>query len=93
MSELDWKVDDHSPLHPLAENLWVVDGSIPNMQIRRWMVVARLQNRDLVIWNAIAMDEAGMAALEALGRPAHLVVPNGWHRMQDASRIDTRTFG
>ncbi len=81
MSDIDWKVYEHGRLQPLAENVWAVDGSIPNMEIRRWMVVARLQNRDLVIWNAIAMDDAGMAALEALGRPAHLVVPNGWHRM------------
>jgi glyoxylase-like metal-dependent hydrolase (beta-lactamase superfamily II) len=89
LSDIEWKVYDHSSLQPLAENLWVVDGSIPNMEIRRWMVVARLQNRDLVIWNAIAMDPAGMAALEALGRPAHLVVPNGWHRM-DAGRFKER---
>ena len=84
-----WQVLPHDPLAPLAENLWHVEGDLPNMQLRRRMVIARLANGDLVIHNAIALDAAGMAALEALGRPAWLVVPNGWHRL-DAARFKAR---
>lgn len=84
-----WTVLPHGPLHTLAENLWWVEGDLPNMRLRRAMVVARLANGELVLHSAIALDEAGMSALEALGRPAWLVVPNGWHRL-DAARYKAR---
>lgn len=87
--DTNWKVLAHDPLRQLAENLWHVEGDLPGMPLRRHMIVARLGNGDLVIHNAIAMDDAGMAALEALGRPAWLVVPNGWHRI-DAARFKAR---
>jgi hypothetical protein len=44
------------------------------------MSVARLGSGELVIFSAIALDEAGMRNVEALGRPAFLVVPNPFHR-------------
>jgi hypothetical protein len=45
------------------------------------MTVARLRNGDLVIYSAIALDEAEMRSLEAFGRPRYLVVPSDIHRM------------
>jgi hypothetical protein len=57
----------------------MVDGVLGN--IRRVMVVVRLADRRLVIWNGIALDEPEMKELEAWGTPAFLVVPNGLHRM------------
>ena len=84
-----WQVLPHDPMVALAENLWRVEGDLPGMALRRTMTVARLQGGDLVIHSAIAMDEPAMAELEALGRPAWLVVPNGWHRM-DAPRYKAR---
>ena len=84
-----WQVLRHDPMTALAENMWRVEGDLPGMSLRRTMIVARLVNGDLVIHNAIAMDEAAMAELEALGRPAWLVVPNGWHRL-DAARFKAR---
>lgn len=89
MSETDWQVLPHGDLEPLAENLWRVVGDLPNMDLQRTMVVARTPDGALVLHSAIAMDEARMAALEALGRPAWLVVPNGWHRL-DAARYKAR---
>jgi hypothetical protein len=77
----DWKVIEHGPLEQLAENLWWVLGAIPGLPFERNMVVARQQNGDLVIHNAIALRAEEQAKLEALGTPAHLVVPNGWHRL------------
>lgn len=89
MSNTEWNVLPHSTIGALAENVWVVTGEIPNMSIERIMVVARLRNGELVLHSAIAMDETHMAELEALGTPAHLVVPNGFHRM-DAARYKAR---
>lgn len=89
MAETDWEVLPHGELEPLAENLWRAEGEVPNMSLRRCMVVARTEGGELVLHSAIAMDDARMAALEALGRPAFLVVPNGWHRL-DAPRYKAR---
>jgi hypothetical protein len=78
-------------LTALAENLWIVDGTIqmPPGPLPRRMTIARLQTGDLVIFSAIALDEPGMEAIEALGRPAFLVVPNPFHR-QDAAAWKAR---
>lgn len=84
-----WLVLPHDPMEQLADNLWRVEGEVPNMQLRRVMTVVRLASGDLVLHSAIAMDDAGMEALEELGRPAFLVVPNGWHRL-DAARYKAR---
>ena len=74
-----WTVLPHGPLQKLEDNLWMVQGKLGD--IRRVMVVVRLADGRLVIWNAIALDEPEMKELEAWGRPAFLVVPNGLHRM------------
>jgi len=75
----------------LSENLWVVDGSIqmPPGPLPRRMTIVRLASGDLVIWSAIALDEAGMAEVDSLGRPRFLVVPNAFHR-EDAHAWKTR---
>lgn len=54
---------------------------MPLTWIRRTMIVARDQQRRLLLHSAIAMDEPRMAALEALGTSTWLVVPNGYHRL------------
>ncbi|MCA9494130.1 MAG: hypothetical protein KC621_29585 [Myxococcales bacterium] len=89
MAETDWEVLPHGEIVQLAENLWRVEGALPNMDLERCMVMARTSTGELVLHSAIAMDEAHMAQLEALGRPAWLVVPNGWHRL-DAPRYKAR---
>ena len=35
-----WKVLPHRPLQRVAEDLWYVDGDLPNMPLKRVMVVA-----------------------------------------------------
>jgi len=85
-----WAVSlPHDPMEQLADNLWRVEGDLEGMPLRRVMTVARLKSGDLVLHSAIAMDDAGMEGLEALGRVAWIVVPNGWHRM-DAPRFKAR---
>ena len=76
-----WTVLPHKPLQKPEENLWVVEGKLG--PIRRKMVVVRLADKRLVIWNGVALQEPEMKELEAWGTPAFLVVPHGGHR-QDA---------
>jgi hypothetical protein len=76
-----WKVFPHGPLEQLDENLWRVEQKIPKTPLWRVMVVARTSDRKLVIHNGIALDDASMKAIEALGEPAFLLVPNGFHRL------------
>lgn len=69
-------------LRAVAENLWVVEGTIqmPPGPLPRRMSIARLGSGELVVFSAIALDDAAMAEVEGLGRPAFLVVPNAFHR-------------
>ncbi len=84
-----WIALPHAGIEKLEPNLWRVEGSLPNMPLRRVMTVARLANGELIIYNAIALDEPQMNELEAWGTPAYLVIPNAWHKL-DANRFATR---
>jgi hypothetical protein len=76
-----WNVQPHGPLEALSENLWRVEGSLDNMPLKRVMTIARRADGGLVIHNGIAVDDATTKAIEALGAPAFLVVPNAYHRL------------
>jgi hypothetical protein len=78
-----WKVLPHGKLTQVDEGILTVVGEIqmPLMELPRRMTVARLADRRLVIFSAIALDEDEMAALEAYGRPAFLIVPSDHHRL------------
>lgn len=76
-----WTVLPHGPLQKLTERVWTVDGSIPNMALRRRMTLVRFEDGAVLVHNAIALTEGLMAEIEAWGEPAHLVVPNGFHRL------------
>jgi hypothetical protein len=84
-----WKVGTNGPIEKLAENLWRVEGDLPGMPLKRVMTVARRESGALVVHNAIALDDAGMAELEGLGDVAEIIVPNGYHRL-DAPRFKAR---
>jgi hypothetical protein len=58
---------------------------MPLMDLPRRMTVVRLRDGGLVIWSAIALDEANMERLETLGRPAFLIVPGEHHRIDASS--------
>src|SRR5687767_7163258 len=78
----EWKVLPHGPIEKLEDNLWRVEGSLPGgMPLKRVMTVARLRDGQLVIHNAIALGPAEMAELERFGKPAYLIVPNAYHRL------------
>jgi hypothetical protein len=79
----DFQVLPHGPIVHLTENLWWVQGSLPNMSLKRVMSVVRLEGASspLVIHNAIALEASAMRELEAWGTPEYLLVPNGYHRL------------
>jgi hypothetical protein len=77
----EWKVLPHGPIEKLSENLWWVQGALPGMSLKRVMTIARRSTGGLVIHNGIALEEQGMAEIEAFGTPEFLVVPNGFHRL------------
>jgi len=78
-----WNVLPHGKLMPLDDGMLTVEGRIkmPLMDLPRRMTVVRLRDSRLVVWSAIALDDAAMVALDAFGRPAFLVVPNDHHRL------------
>jgi hypothetical protein len=85
----DWTVLPHEPPVRLAENLRWVRGTLPRITLKRVMTIARLGDGGLVIHNGIALGEPEMGEIEAWGRPAFLIVPNGFHR-QDAAAYKRR---
>jgi hypothetical protein len=77
----EWKVFPHGPVERLADNLWRVQGDLPNIPIKRTMTVARRADGRLVVHSAIALDEPSMKEIEAWGKPSFLLVPNALHRL------------
>jgi len=78
-----WTVLPHGKLTRLNERIFTVIGDLkmPLMKLPRRMTVVQLKSGDLAIFSAIALQEPDMAALEALGRPAFLIVPSERHRL------------
>jgi hypothetical protein len=76
-----WTVLPHDPIQKLEDNLWTVAGRLPRGPMNRRMSVVRLGDGGLLFHNAIPLEERAMAEIEAFGRPAILVVPNGYHRL------------
>jgi len=81
IANTEWHVLPHGPLEPLADNLFWLQGDLPNMSLKRNMTVARLADSRLVIHNGIALEEPLLRELLAWGKPAFLLVPNGYHRL------------
>lgn len=84
-----WTVLDHGPLEPIADNLWRVEGAVPGMSLRRTMTVVRRGDGSLLLHSPIALDEARLRELEALGPVAVLIVPSAIHRL-DAPAYKSR---
>ena len=78
-----WTVLPHGKLSQIDDNILTVVGEIhmPLMDLPRRMTVVRLNDSRLVVFSAVALDEDEMAALEAYGRPAYLIVPSDKHRL------------
>jgi hypothetical protein len=83
----DWTVLPHGELTRVNERIMTVIGELkmPLLKLPRRMSAVRLASGELVIYSAIALQEADMARLEAFGRPAFLVVPSVMHRLDAPS--------
>jgi len=77
----DWRVLRHGPIERLQSNLWSVTGTLPGMSLKRVMSLVRLGDGSVVIHSAVALDDGAMAEIEAWGKPAVLLVPNAYHRL------------
>ena len=79
----NWTVLPHGKLSQIDDNLLSVVGELPMPlgEFPRRMTVARLGDGRLVVFSAIALDEAEMSALEGFGQLSYLVVPSDIHRM------------
>ena len=79
----EWTVLPHGRLTRVNERIVTVVGDLkmPLLDLPRRMTVVRLRSGDLAIFSAIALREPDMAELEALGRPAFLIVPSVRHRL------------
>ncbi|MEZ4453452.1 MAG: hypothetical protein R3B09_28590 [Nannocystaceae bacterium] len=80
-----WTVHPHKAIERLEDNLWRAQGVVPGMSLRRVMTIARRSDGRLVIHNAIALDEAMMAEIDAWGEVGFILVPNGYHRLDAPS--------
>jgi len=81
MSDAPWNVLPHDPLETLDDGLWRVEGSLPHGPLRRVMAVARMEDGQLLIHSAIAVDEPTLEQLLEHGEPGVLVVPSALHRL------------
>jgi hypothetical protein len=80
MANTDYKILPHGDIEELAPGLWSVSGNLP-FPLKRNMTVYRLKDGTLLLHSVVALDHAGMAKLEALGKPAVMIVPSTGHRM------------
>lgn len=68
----------------VADRLWLVEGSLP-FPLPRNMVIYRLPTTGgLLVWSAIAVDDAMLAKIGALGKVEVLVIPSTHHSMDAA---------
>jgi hypothetical protein len=85
-----WNVLPHGSLTKLAGNLYTVTGRLrmPLGETTRRMTVVVLSDGRLAIYSAIALAEAEMEKLEALGKPSYLIVPSAIHRLDVAAWLE-----
>lgn len=74
------RIFSHGPLVELAKGVWQITGSL-SIPVPRNMTIVRNERGELVLYSAIALEEAGMTALEALGKPELMVIPHRRHQM------------
>lgn len=65
-----------------CRHMWAVEGTVqmPPGPLPPRMTIARVASGELVIFSAIALNNAEMAEVDLLGLPAFIVVPIAVHR-------------
>lgn len=77
----EWKVLPHEALEQLADGVWRVEGSLDNMPLKRVMTIAKRADGQLIVHNAVALEESTMKRIESFGPIGFIIVPNGFHRL------------
>jgi hypothetical protein len=80
MAKKPHRIFPHGSPTSLAPGLWQVTGSLP-FPLPRNMTIHRLPDGKLLIYSAVAMNDAGMKELDALGEVGYIVVPHPMHTM------------
>lgn len=80
---MDHKIYPHGKLEQLADGVWWVKGGL-GFPLHRNMTVLKLPSGELLLHSVVALDEAGMKSLDALGKPAYAIVPHPQHQMDIA---------
>jgi hypothetical protein len=76
-----WTALPHGPIQKLTENLWRVEGTLPDMDLGRVMTLVKRADGSVLVHNAIALRPDAMDEVDAWGPVKWLVVPNGYHRL------------
>lgn len=78
-----WEVLPHGPVREVAPGILTVVGQIPMPlgNFPRRMTVVAIDRKRSAIFSPMPLREHSMIAIEALGAPAYLIVPNGGHRL------------
>ena len=78
-----WEVLPHGPVTAIDDGILTVTGRIPLplVELERRMTVVRLSDGSTIIYSAVALEDAAMKQIEALGVPRYLVVPGDAHRL------------
>jgi hypothetical protein len=74
-----WIVTKHGPLQKIDDNLWVVEGDVPGVPLKRRMSIIRMADGSLTFFHAMPLDDATLQEVKSLGRPAHLVLGHHQH--------------
>jgi len=85
MKNGQWHVLKNGPIEKLQENLWEVEGELPELPMKRRMTLIRLDDGSVVVHNGICLNEEAQSELDAWGKVRFIVVPNGWHRTDAAA--------
>src|SRR5262249_4061537 len=78
-----WTGMAHGPIEEIDENLWGVVSAVPDFPkgtgMDRRMSIIRLGDGRLVFHNAVPLDDAALAKVNAWGKPSILIVPMHLH--------------
>jgi|GEM_PF-1812200 len=70
-----------SSVTALAPRTTLVTGRPKDATMTRSMLIHRLEDERLLIFGGMWLEDFGPSDLEALGKPAFVVVTNPWHRL------------
>jgi len=78
-----WDVGPHGPIEKLDDGIFTAAGEIvmPLGRFPRRMTLVVLSGGRAAIWSPMPLGDVEMAQIEALGRPAFLIVPGIGHRL------------